>query len=126
LNEDPLLKDYYIFKFFQSYSNEEHESRKICDYIQQESDAVTDTLRISPIWKVEYNGNVIEVKNKATSCSLLINGQAVDTMKGMYAVGATLIGKTPAGETVKAVLNSGMFKIHCNIYVNDIKIFQNS
>ncbi|AIZ56865.1 hypothetical protein Mpt1_c09910 [Candidatus Methanoplasma termitum] len=69
---------------------------------------------------------MIEVKNKLNSCSLLINGQVVDTMKGMYAVGATLVGKTPSGETVKAILNSGVLKIHCNIYVDDVKIFQNS
>ena len=86
---------------------------------------MTDTLRISPKWRVEHNGYVIEVKNKANTCSLLINGEMVDSMKGLFAVGATLIGRAPTGEAVTAVLSSGFLKIHCNIYVEDVKIFVN-
>jgi hypothetical protein len=75
-------------------------------------------------WDVDHNGHHITVKNKTFSSELYINGRLVDSQRG--AASGNLISKLPSGESVRAVVNSGVFKIHCNIYVDDVKIFTNS
>jgi hypothetical protein len=74
-------------------------------------------------WTVEYNGDIITVHNKANRCFLYVNGREVDCQKGL--VSGVLIGKTSSGESIKAVVSAGLFTIYCNIYVDDVKIFNN-
>jgi hypothetical protein len=75
-------------------------------------------------WEIDYNGHHIAVKNRAFSAELYVDGKLVDSQKG--ATSSSLISKLPSGESVRAVVNSGVVKIHCNIYVDDVKIFSNS
>ena len=75
-------------------------------------------------WNVDYNGHTIMVKNRALSIEMYVDGKLVDTQGGVIG-GGTLISKLPSGESIRAVITSGMIKIHCNIYVDDVKIFSN-
>jgi len=74
-------------------------------------------------WTVEYKKDVITVENKATKCLLYVNGREVDCQKGM--VSGSLIGKTSSGESIKAILTVGLIKVYCNIYIDDVKVFNN-
>jgi len=74
-------------------------------------------------WAVEYEGDIITVKNKMSKAILYLNGNEIDRQSGL--VGASLIGKTSSGKSIRAVLNSGLIKIHVNIYVDDVKVFNN-
>ena len=74
-------------------------------------------------WTVEYKGDTITVEKKASKGLLYINGQEVDSQKGVASV--SLIGKTSSGESVRAVVNAGLFKIYCSIYVDDVRVFKN-
>jgi len=74
-------------------------------------------------WTVEYEGDTITVKNKISKAILYLNGKEIDRQGGLTS--ASLIGKTSAGKSIRAVINAGMIKIHVSIYVDDLKVFNN-
>lgn len=74
-------------------------------------------------WAVEYKEHKIAVKNKVSGADLYLDGKIIDTQKGVF--GAGLVGCTPEGDSIHVTLNAGIIKIHCNIYVNDKKIYSN-
>lgn len=67
-------------------------------------------------WKCTYNGYTIEVKNTMSKCELYVNDKMIAEHKGLD-LGANLIGKLDNGETVLAVLTSGMTDISCDLYI---------
>ncbi len=69
------------------------------------------------LWTVEYEQNVIKVKNENSSVKLYVNDEVQDVFFGM--IGAPhLTGKLSNGKEVKAVVG-GDFKIHCAIFVDN-------
>jgi len=73
-------------------------------------------------WTVEYNGDIISVEARLNKCFLYLNGREIDSQ--IAYTSASLMGKSSSGESVRAVINAGMVRAHCNIYVNDTVIFK--
>lgn len=74
------------------------------------------------LWTVEYEQDVIKVKNATSSVKLYINDEVQDVFFGM--IGAPrLTGKLKSGKEVKAVVG-GDFKMHCAIFVDNKLIFE--
>lgn len=74
-------------------------------------------------WIVEFEEDVITIVNRLHRCSLYINKEEVDFHEGM-SVRAFLMGKTTSGESVKAFLNVGLTKIHCDLYIDDMTVLK--
>ena len=69
-------------------------------------------------WTYQYGENTIVVENTATTETLYINNEVVDTKKGI-AFSANLTGKLPEGQTVTAEI-TGSFGVGCDLYVDDV------
>ncbi|MBE6861556.1 MAG: hypothetical protein E7497_01460 [Ruminococcus sp.] len=59
------------------------------------------------IWKAEYNGHTITVKNKPTKAVIEIDGDEKDETRSL--IDGVLKGKLPEGEDVMAFIESEMF-----------------
>ena len=70
------------------------------------------------IWKYDYNGETIVVKNTISNCELVINGSVVDHKNGIMTE-AIMIGTLTTGERVTAELRGGM-AVSCIVHVDDI------
>ena len=78
-----------------------------------------------PTYETEHNGHMIKVIVRTTSVELYIDSDMVDKQKG-YFTGGDLTYRDADGNTYRAVVGIGLFKAHCHIYVNDVKVYEKS
>jgi len=60
------------------------------------------TFAINKTWTYKHEDNIIEIRNTAKLCELIVNGQVQDSIKGVVALRLKLSGKLHGGEEVKA------------------------
>lgn len=73
------------------------------------------------IWKAEYNGHTITVKNKLTKAVIEIDGVEKDKTRSL--IDGVLNGKLPEGEDVMAFLDSEMFGVDAYLIIgNEVKM----
>ena len=67
-------------------------------------------------WTYKYGDDTIVVKNM-TAAELYVNDQLQDRKAGIN-VSASLTGKLPGGQEIKASLG-GIFKIGCSLFIDN-------
>ena len=63
-------------------------------------------LAVNRTWTYKYGENTIVIKNTASLCELIVNGQVQDTIKGAFALKPRLAGNLPGGEEISATFKA--------------------
>jgi len=75
-------------------------------------------------WGIVYNDNKITIEDRSNIVKLMVNGEVVDTSKGLFTL-AILNCHLQSGEIITAVVGVGSWKTKCVIIINGKKVYEN-
>jgi hypothetical protein len=78
-----------------------------------------------PTYLKEHEGHRLKVIVRTLSVEFYYDEVQVDRHKGYWS-GGDLRYKNPEGDVYRVSVGIGLLHAHCNIYVNDTKIFEQS